>query len=109
MKKYKIIKTSRMMEIEEMIPLGQNASLINEEREYLKLAIKMPFSEIRTFIEFYDSSSPKFDELKFVAMLETRYKETRENVIKRIRQVRKIIRYEKKLEENNSFSKILNK
>lgn len=112
MKTYKTINTikiSRMIEIEEMISLGQNASLINEEREYLEFAIRMPFSEMKTFIEFYDSSHPKLDEIKFISILKTRYKESQENVIKRIRQVRRIMEYEKKLEESNSFSKILNK
>lgn len=99
MKTYKpinTIKISRMIEIEEMIPLGQNASLINEEREYLEFAIRMPLSEMKTFIEFYNSSYPKFDEIKFISILKTRYKESPENVIKRIRQVRKIMEYEKK-------------
>ena len=66
-------------------------------------------SEIKTFIEFYDNSSPKYDELKFMLMLMTRYDENRDNIIKRIKQVRRIMMYEEKLDESKNFSKILEK
>lgn len=105
----KIIEPSRMIEIDKNIEILTTFGLPDVEREYIEFAIKMPTSEIRAFIEFYDTSSPKYDELKFILMLMTRYNESRENVIKRIHQVRKIIRYEKKLEESKAFSKILEK
>jgi len=98
-----------MLEIEGNILIGSNFNLSIGEFEYLKFATKMPLSEIKTFIEFYDNSNPKYDELKFVSMLMARYAESYENIIKRIHQVRRIIQYEKKLEESKNFSKILEK
>lgn len=112
MKKYKhnrIVEISRMIEIEENIEIIAPLRLTKEEREYLEFAIKMPISEITAFIEFYDNSSPKYDELKFVSMLETRYDENRENIIKRIQQVRRIMKYQKEKEESKNFSKVLKK
>lgn len=105
----KIVEPSRMIEIDESIELITTFGLTDVEKEYLNLAIKMPTSEIKTFIEFYDNSRPKYDEIKFVLMLETRYNESRENIIKRIQQVRRIMEYEKKLEENKNFFKLLEK
>ena len=104
-----ILEPSRMIEIDQNIEMLTTFSLTEKEREYFEFAIKMPTSEIKTFIEFYDDASPKYDELKFVSMLMSRYNETRENIIKRIRQVRKIIKYEKKLEESKNIFKILEK
>lgn len=72
----KIVEPSRMIEIDENIEMIAPFSLMKEEKEYLEFAIKMPTSEIKTFIEFYDNSSPKYDELKFISMLETRYDES---------------------------------
>jgi hypothetical protein len=112
MKKFdysEVLKPSRMIEIDQNIEMLITFGLTGEEREYFEFAIKMPTSEIKTFIEFYDNSSPKYDELKFISMLMTRYNECRENIIKRIRQVRSVIKYEKQLEEAKNFSKILEK
>lgn len=112
MKKYnysKTIETNRMIEIDQNIEMLTTFGLSDIEREYLELAIKMPTSEIKTFIEFYDNSSPKYDELKFMLMLMTRYDENRDNIIKRIKQVRRIMMYEEKLDESKNFSKILEK
>lgn len=109
MKVSRTIDASRMIEIEENIQLGQRFSLTSLEKEYLEFAMKMPLSEIKTFLEFYDNSRPKYDEIKFVSMLKIRYNETYETVIKRIRQVRRIMKYEKELQEMKTFSKTLNK
>ena len=105
----KIVKASRMIEIDQNIEMLSTFGLTSEEKEYFEFAIKMPTSEIKTFIEFYDNSQPKYDELKFVSMLMTRYSESHDNIIKRIQQVRRIMKYEEKLEESKKFSKILEK
>lgn len=104
-----IIEPSRMIEMDKSIEMLVTLNLTYEENEYLKYAIKMPTSELKTFIDFYDNSSPKYDELNFILMLETRYNQNRESVIKRIGQVRSIMKYEKKIGESKKFSKILKK
>ena len=105
----KILEPTRMIEIDKNIEMLTTLSLTKDEKEYLETAIKMPTSEIKTFIEFYDNSSPKYDELKFIRMLMTRYNETRQNIIKRIQQVRIIMKYEETLEEDKKLSKVLEK
>lgn len=112
MKKYgynETIEPIKMLEIDQNIELLTTFNLTNIEMEYLEFAIKMPTSEIKTFIEFYDNSDSRYDELKFISMLMTRYSETSDNIIKRIGQVRRLIKYEKQLEESKNFSKILKK
>ena len=104
-----ILEVDRMMEIDENIEMFAQLSLTIKEKEYLEFAIKMPTSEVKTFIEFYDNSQPKYDEIKFISMLMTRYNENRDNIIKRIHQVRRIMKYEENLEESKHFSKILEK
>lgn len=112
MRKYncsKVIEPSRMIEIDQNIEMLTTFGLTDVEREYIEFTIKMPTSEMKAFIEFYDNSRPRYDEIKFISMLEDRYNESHENIIKRIRQVRRIMTYEKELKESKNFSKILQK
>ena len=82
-----------MFEIEKL-KFCNYVDLEKEELEYIKMAIKMPIEEIKEFLDTYDASSPKMDEVKFIINLQNKYQETRENIIKRIRQVRHITKYE---------------
>ncbi len=68
-----------------------------EDFEYLDLSLKMPLKEIQDVIRFYDESKPKYDELKLIENLKNKYQVEKKDVIKRIRQVRKIMRYFEKL------------
>lgn len=63
----------------------------------------MPLEEIREFLDLYDTSSPKLDEVKFIINLQNKYLETRENIIKRIRQVRHINKYEQGLKNGKKY------
>ena len=64
-----------------------------EDFDYLDLSLKMPLKEIQDVIIFYDQSKPKYDELKLIENLKNKYQVERKDVIKRIKQVRKIMKY----------------
>lgn len=91
-----------MLEIEKL-KFCNYVDLKDEELEYLKFSIKMPLEEIREFLNLYDNSSPKLDEVKFIINLQNKYLETRENIIKRIRQVRYITKYEEGLKNAKKY------
>lgn len=109
MKEKDLIIAKRMLEIEEMLKKNKNLDLYSDEFEYFMLARRMPIEEIKEFINLYDNSRPKYDELRFIRILKTRYNETDKNIIKRIQQVRKIIKYEKIIQDRESFSKKIKK
>jgi len=94
-----------MYEIEQLRFSGNVIGLNVIELEYLKLAIQMPIEQIKEFLNLYDSSSPKLDELKFIKNLKEKYSQSRKNVIKRIRQVRKIMNYEKGIQKVKKYIK----
>lgn len=102
MKHDKKLYVERMVEIEKL-KFCNYIDLQNEELEYTKLAIKMPIDEIREFLSIYDTSSPKLDEVKFIINLQNKYLETRKNIIKRIRQVRQITKFEEGLTEAKKY------
>ena len=104
----KKIDVKRMLEIEKN-KFCNNIDLEVEELEYLKLAIKMPLDEISELLNLYDNSSPKMDEVKFIVNLQNKYAEPRENVIKRIRQVRHITKYKEGLKEAKKLFELKNK
>lgn len=83
------------MSLEDLIEILWNFS--KEEREYIIMANQMPKEEIEKSIEYYDSFKglERLDELKFVNDLAQKYSTDRNNIIKRIQQVRSIIRIEK--------------
>ena len=94
------------MPLEELIEILWNFS--KEEREYIIMANQMPKEEIEKSIEYYDSFKGlnRLDEIKFVNDLAQKYKTDSETVIKRIQQVRSIIRIEKL--KNKQMKKIKN-
>ena len=104
MKKEKIT-VEKMYELENL-RFANNLIELNEvELKYFDLAIKLPKEEINEYLNLYDNSSPKLDELKFIVMLQNKYNESRENIIKRIRQVRLLTKYEKGLEKGKKYLK----
>lgn len=58
--------------------------------EYCELAKSMPYHEMQDAIKAYDNSKPKMDELEFVKALQTKYAQTKEHVLIRIKYVRKL-------------------
>lgn len=94
------ISIEKMLELEgckkNTIPLTNNI----EELKYWIYSIKMPYEKIVKDIIRYDNSSPKMDELKFINDLQIKYNQSKENIILRIQQVRKIMQYEQQLENN---------
>ena len=64
--------------------------------EYLELATVMPYNEILIAINEYDKSNPKMDELIFIKNLADKYKQSHENVIKRIQHVRRLEKHHRK-------------
>ncbi len=71
---------------------------------YLMDAFEMPFYEVKRAIIRYDSSHPKMDELRFLADLQKRFCKIPFDLIRRIRQVRKMMLYLSK----NTWVKIPN-
>lgn len=72
----------------------------------------MPYQEILDAIKWYDSKMPYIDELKLVQDLSQKYNVEREDIIKRIQDVRTINKYiqenliEHQSEKENSSIKI---
>ena len=62
--------------------------------EYLARATAMPYNDIKQALLDYDSSSPKMDEIKFVRDLQEKYQQSEENVLKRIKDVRRLLKYD---------------
>ena len=64
-----------------------------DDYSYLIDAFSMPFHDVKMSLIRYDSSSPKMDELKFLGELIERFCKTSFDVLRRIRQVRRILKY----------------
>ena len=73
--------------------------------EYQRLANAMPYVPMRDALKKYDESSPKMDEIKFVRGLQDEFNQTEEDVLKRIRHVRKFIKIQEKLKDSESGTK----
>ena len=70
--------------------------------EYQRLANAMPYLPMRDALKKYDESSPKMDEIKFVRGLQNEFNQTEEDVLKRIKHVRKFMKIQEKLKERES-------
>lgn len=64
-----------------------------EDIMYLMDAFTMPFNDVKIAIIKYDSSHPKMDEHVFLADLQERFCQTSFDMLRRIREVRRIMRY----------------
>ncbi len=91
----------RQIEIEESLEELKNLSVTNlinkgydpEELLFLCRAIRMPLNEITEYIEIYDNSRPRVDELKFVKILCEKYQADQATITMRIREVRRINKF----------------
>lgn len=77
----------------EKITIEEKMDLDIFDMEYLNYVSSIPFLEIERDLIRYDNSSPKLDELKFVANLMDKYSVDRATIITRIRQIRRINKY----------------
>ena len=100
------LEIERKLEIEKNIEVLKNMSvtdLINEgydfeELSFLCRATRMPLGEIAEYIEIYDNSKPRIDELKFIKDLCEKYQTDQATLTARIREVRRINKFRKENE-----------
>ena len=100
------LKIERQIEIEESLEELKNLSVTNlinkgydpEELLFLCRAIRMPLNEITEYIEIYDNSRPRVDELNFVKVLCEKYQTDQATLTARIREVRRINKFRKENE-----------
>ncbi|MBQ9072736.1 MAG: hypothetical protein IJY25_06225 [Bacilli bacterium] len=64
-----------------------------EDWEYFDFACMLPIEEIMEALNDYDNSSPKLDELKFINSLAVKYNVSKYEIIRRIRDIRKINKF----------------
>lgn len=86
----------KMIELENKLirdPLDALDKAENElEFQYLVVAFDMPFAEIRDAVWQYETTFPGMDKLEFVHELCKRYGKERGDVLRRIREVKRIDR-----------------
>ena len=71
---------------------GKTESPEEQRINYKTAAYIMPLEQIAEELRKYDHSSPKMDELRFIHDLQTRYEQSETAVIRRIREVRKLMK-----------------
>lgn len=71
---------------------GHTESVHEQKINYATAAYIIPYNEIEQSIREYDASRPKMDELEFVNSFCNRYNQSRDVVIRRIQEVRRIRR-----------------
>lgn len=71
---------------------GKTKDVHEQEINYMAASYSMPFVQIKEAIKSYNESSPKADELVFIHELCERYGQSRESVLRRIREVKRIDR-----------------
>ena len=94
------ISVEKMIEIE---GISKNETFLTDKSHefiYWIMTIQMPFEEIKKDIMDYDNPSLTMDELDFISYLRIKYEQPEDKIILRIKQVRKIMEYERELEEN---------
>jgi len=68
-----------------------NNELFTEiDKEYLIKALYMPIQELSEILDIYDKVKPKMDELKLIYTLSNYYNIDRNQIIKRLHEVRQI-------------------
>lgn len=87
--------TKDMFKLENKLKSGdlELSNLSEKQKEYVHLALKMPYDEISKRIKRYEASNPKEDQLKMISELSTIYSCDKKDVVKRIQQVLKISIY----------------
>lgn len=71
---------------------GKTNSHEEQRTNYMTAAYIMPSAQIAGELYKYDHSVPKMDELAFIRTLQARYQQSETAVIRRIREVRKLIK-----------------
>lgn len=71
---------------------GKTNSREEQRTNYMAAAYIMPSEQIREELYNYDRTIPKMDEIVFIRTLQTRYEQNETAVIRRIREVRKLIK-----------------
>ena len=95
------LTTKRKYELEQTIESNNDEfieidkSLSLSELIYLVEAFKMPYQEILDFVNDYDSK--RYNAVIFTNYLAEKYGVSRENIIKRVQDVRKISNYTKNI------------
>lgn len=85
---------------DEFIEIDKSLSL--SELIYLVEAFKMPYQEILDFVNDYDSK--RYNAVIFTNYLAEKYGVSRENIIKRVQDVRKISNYTKNINSTKKIS-----
>ena len=81
----------RGMDYKELITqFFYNSNLSFEEAAYMAYAHKLPKADFEEYIAIYDNSNPKMDELKFVEYLAKEYQVSREVILNRIKEIRRM-------------------
>lgn len=88
--------TKDMSKLENKLKSGnlELSNLSEKQKEYVRLASKMPYDEINERIKQYEASNPKQDQLKMISELSNLYGCDKKDVVKRIQQVLKISIYQ---------------
>lgn len=84
-----------MIELEGLLDINCKF-LTTEEQQFIYRAKKFKYEDVVSFINMYNTSSPKPDELKLVAELATEKQMLPNDILKRIREVKRIKRYKDK-------------
>lgn len=71
---------------------GKTNSHEEQRTNYMTAAYIMPFEQIVSELYKYDHSVPKMDEIVFIRTLQRHYEQSETAVIRRIREVRKLIK-----------------
>lgn len=72
--------------------------------QYFNKACFLPFDELKEELIKYDKSSPKMDELRFVNALSKKYNVDIDTIISRIKEIRQIMKLEKKINRESNFN-----
>ena len=102
------LTTKRKYELEQTIESNNDEfieidkSLSLSELIYLVEAFKMPYQEILDFVNDYDSK--RYNSVIFADYLAEKYGVSRENIIKRVQDVRKISNYTKNIKSTKKIS-----
>ncbi|MBE6139362.1 MAG: hypothetical protein E7174_02525 [Firmicutes bacterium] len=95
------------IDVEKMIELEKHPKdktlLTDKSHEFIYwlMSLQMPFEEIKQDLIEYDNPSLTIDEQDFISYLRIKYEQPKDRILLRIEQVRKIMEYEKELEEND--------
>ena len=88
-------KEKTLMFFSKKIVIEEQEYLTLSDWEYFNVACIIPFEEIEQQLNKYDTSTPKMDEVKFIEDLQNYYNVSKNIIINRIKNVRKINKVKK--------------